>query len=157
MNLPSIYKNRIILSLLKIVTLKFTMYLLIILTYRMIHISGQWKLSNFQDPPTLLLHLRLKFFHPLELGRPISSEPLSRNDNQLKETWSKDDYYMVSGLSFRSALIFSVNSLILSGFPLTSFHLAETSLSAFSWLYTLVCAVVQKCHKMPFINNCSHF
>ena len=64
---------------------------------------------------------------------------------------------MVSGLSFRSALIFSVNSLILSGFPLTSFHLAETSLSAFSWLYTLVCAVVQKYHKMPFINNCSHF
>ena len=46
-------------------------------------------------------------------------------------------------------------SLILSA--LTSFHLAEASLSAFSWLYTLVCAVVQKDHKMPFIYNYSHF
>ena len=50
---------------------------------------------------------------------------------------------------------FSINSLILPGFPLTSFHLAEASLSAFSWLSTLVC--VKKYHKMSFIYNYSHF
>ena len=35
---------------------------------------------------------------------------------------------MLSGLSFRSAFVSSINSLILSGFPLTSFHLAEANL-----------------------------
>ena len=50
---------------------------------------------------------------------------------------------MLSGPSFRSAFVFSINSLILPGFPLTSFNLAEASLSAFSWLYILVCGVVQ--------------
>ena len=63
---------------------------------------------------------------------------------------------MLSSPSFRSAFIFSINSLILSGFPLTSFHLAEASLFAFSWLYTLVCAVVQKHNEMSFIHNYSH-
>ena len=58
---------------------------------------------------------------------------------------------MLSGPSFRSASVFNINSLILSGFPLTSFPLAEASLSAFSWLYILVCAVVQKYHEMSFI------
>ena len=64
---------------------------------------------------------------------------------------------MLSGPYFSSAFTFSINSLILSGFPLTSFHLAEASLSAFSWLYTLVCVVVQKYHEMYFIYNYSHF
>ena len=45
---------------------------------------------------------------------------------------------MLSGLSFMSAFAFSINSLILPGFPLTSFDLAEASLSTFLWLYTLV-------------------
>ena len=40
---------------------------------------------------------------------------------------------------------------------LTSFHLAEASLFAFSWLDTLVCAVVQKYLDMFFIYNNSHF
>ena len=60
---------------------------------------------------------------------------------------------MLSGPSFRSAFVFSINSL----FPLTSFHLVEPSLSAFSWLYTVVCAGVQKYHEMSFIYNYSHF
>ena len=64
---------------------------------------------------------------------------------------------MLSGYSFRVAFVFSINSLILSGFPLTSFHLAEVSLSAFSWLYYLVCADVQNYHDMTFIYNYSHF
>ena len=57
---------------------------------------------------------------------------------------------MLSGPSFRSAFVFSINSLILSGFPLVSFDFAEASLSAFSWLYTPVCAVVHK-YQMSFI------
>ena len=54
---------------------------------------------------------------------------------------------MLSGPSFRSVFVFSINSLILFGFPLTSFHLAEVSLSAFLWLCTLVCVVVQNITK----------
>ena len=64
---------------------------------------------------------------------------------------------MLSGPSFRSAFISNINSLILSGFSLTSFHLAEASLSAFSLRYTLVCAIGQKYHEMSFIYNYSHF
>ena len=62
---------------------------------------------------------------------------------------------MLSSTSFRSDFVFSINSLILFSFPLTSFHLAEASLYAFSWLYSLVCAVVQK-YEMSFIYNCLH-
>ena len=58
---------------------------------------------------------------------------------------------MLSGPSFRLAFVFSINSRILPGFPLTFFDLAEASISAFSWLYTLVCAGVQKYHEMCFI------
>ena len=68
-----------------------------------------------------------------------------------------DDYYQLPDPSLRPAFVFSINSLILSGFPLTSFHLAEASLSAFLSLYTLVCAAVQKYHEMSFIYNYSHF
>ena len=64
---------------------------------------------------------------------------------------------MLSSPSFRLTFVFSVNSLILSGFPLASCYLAEASLSTFLWLYTLVCVVVQKYHEMSFIYNYSHF
>ena len=50
---------------------------------------------------------------------------------------------MLSGPSFRSAFVFSINSLILSGFPLTSFHLAEASLSAFRG-FILLCVQLPK-------------
>ena len=64
---------------------------------------------------------------------------------------------MLSAPSFRSALVFSINSLTMSGFSFTSFHLDEASLPVFLWLYTLVGAVVQKHHEMYFIYNYSHF
>ena len=54
------------------------------------------------------------------------------------------------------SFVFSVNSLISSGFPLASFHLVEPSLSAFSWLYTLVCEFVQKYHEMSFLFIITH-
>ena len=38
-----------------------------------------------------------------------------------------------------------------------SIHFAEASLSAFSWLYALLCAVVQKYHEISFIYNYSHY
>ena len=60
---------------------------------------------------------------------------------------------MLSGPSFRWAFVLIINLLILSGFPLTSFHLTEASLSTFLWLYALVCAAVEKYHEMPFINH----
>ena len=62
-------------------------------------------------------------------------------------------YYILSGPSFRSSFVFSINSLLLPGFPLTSFNLAEATLSVFLWLYTLVCVVVQKYQQMSFIYN----
>ena len=37
------------------------------------------EIVQFSRPPTPLIHLHPKFFHPLHLGRPNSSEP---NDNQ---------------------------------------------------------------------------
>ena len=65
---------------------------------------------------------------------------------------------MSPGPSFRPAFVFGINSLILSGFPFTSLHLAEASLSGFSWIFTMVCAVVKKTrHEMSFIYNYSHF
>ena len=56
---------------------------------------------------------------------------------------------MLLSPSFSSAFVSSINSLILSDFPLASFHLAEASLPAFVWLYTLLCAVIQK-YQMSF-------
>ena len=64
---------------------------------------------------------------------------------------------MLTGPSLRSAFIFSINSLILPGFPLTSFHLAEASLSISLWLCTLVSAIAQKYYEMSFIYNYLHF
>ena len=63
---------------------------------------------------------------------------------------------MLSSPSFRSALLLSINSLILSGFSLTSFHLAEASLSAFSWLYSCVCSSPDMSRNVFFIYNHSH-
>ena len=46
---------------------------------------------------------------------------------------------MLLGPLLTSAFNFSINLLISSDFPLTSFQLAEASVFAFSWLYILVC------------------
>ena len=88
---------------------------------------------------------------------PPPSSPLQMITNELKEYIIQGWLLYVIRPSFRSVFVFSINSLILSGFPLTSFHLADTSLSAFSWLYTLAFAVVRKHHEMSLIYNYSHF
>ena len=41
------------------------------------------KIAQFSRPPNPLVHLHPKFFHPRDLGRQISNEPLpTTNDNQ---------------------------------------------------------------------------
>ena len=69
---------------------------------------------------------------------------------------------MLSGLSFRLAFAFSINSLIFSGFRLTFFAFiwsksrqswTEPALCTFSWHYILVCEVVQKYHEMLFLKK----
>ena len=70
----------------------------------------------------------------------FQTNPQSKNKIQ-----SKDDYYMLSGPSFRSAFVFSINPLILSGFHLTSFHLAEASLLYLLLHgFTLLCVQLSK-------------
>ena len=108
----------------------------------MIHIWRPWKLPNFQDhPPPLSIYVQISS-NPLTLDVQFQTNLPSPND---KQSWSP--IYMLSNPSFRSAFVFSINSLILPGFSLTSFNCAEASLSAFSWLYTLVCVVVKKFRK----------
>ena len=114
------------------------------------------KLSNFQDfPPPLSIYVQ-NSSTPLTFDVSFKrSPPPPFNDNQSnKRKQSKNDYYMLSGPSFRWAFVLSISSLILSGFPLTSFHLTEASLSTFLWLYVLVWAAVKKkYHEMSFICN----
>ena len=50
---------------------------------------------------------------------------------------------MLSGPSFRSVFVFSINPLIFSGFPLTSFCLAEVSL-----LYLLLRGFILLCVRL---------
>ena len=40
------------------------------------------KLAQFSRSPTHFVYLHPKFFHPLDLGRPISNGPPSPNDNE---------------------------------------------------------------------------
>ena len=106
-----------------------------------IRVKHKWrprKFSNFQDPPPPCPSTS-KILPPFDLGRPISNE-IPPSTNQWKENIIQGWIFMLSGPFFRSAFVFSINSLILSGFSLNSFHLTEGSLSAFSWFYTLVCS-----------------
>ena len=120
--------------------------------FGMMHIWCPWKLSNFQDPlPPLSINVQNSSI-PLTLDVQFQTNPPSSNDNQsIKRKHNPRMTIMLPGPSFRSAFVFSINSLILPGFPLTSFDLAEASLSAFLWLYTFVCAVAQKYYEMSFI------
>ena len=80
--------------------------------------------------------------NPLTLDVQFQTNLPSPNDNhQLKENIFKDQYYMLLGPSFRSVFVFSINSLMLSGFLLTCFHSAKVSLSAFFVvLHSCVCS-----------------
>ena len=116
----------------------------------MIHISRPWKLSKFQDlSPTLSFYV--------QNFPPLLTLNVQFQTNLLLKRKSKDDYYMLLGTSFRSFFVLSINSLILSGLPLTSLLLAEALMSDLLLLYTLACAVVQNYHEMSFIYHYSYF
>ena len=67
---------------------------------------------------------------------------------QLKATSSPELFKNIKNLFF--AFLFKRNDVLGQGW-------AETWLSAFSGLYILACAVVQKYHEISFIYNYSHF
>ena len=116
-----------------------------------------WYLKD--SPPLLSIYVQ-NSSTPLTLDVQFQptppSPPLQMINNQLKENITQGWLCMLSGPCSRSAFVFNINSLILSGFPLTYFHLAEAGLCTFSWLYALACVVVQKYHEMSFIYNHSH-
>ena len=98
-----------------------------------------------------LVHLRPKFLHPLDLGRAISNEfpppfPLQMITNQLKEFkeniiqgWRL--YVIRSFLQVNFRFQYQLINLVWFTFEFFSF--SWSLISASSWLYTIVCAVVQ--------------
>ena len=76
------------------------------------------KIVQYSRPPHPFVQLPPKFFHPLTLDVPFQTYlpflskwwPINQKEGQ------------------RSAFVFSINSLILPGFPLTSFNLVEANL-----------------------------
>ena len=84
----------------------------------MIHIWRPW-IVQFLRPHTPLSIYIQNSSTPLILDVQFQTNPYSPsyspNDNQsVKRKQFKEDYYMLSGPSFRSAVVFSINSLILS-------------------------------------------
>ena len=86
------------------------------------------KIVQFSRPSTLLSIYVQNYSTPLTLDVQFQTPPLPLQmiTNQLKENiiqgWL---LYMLSGPFFMSAFIYSISSLILSDFSLTSFHLVE--------------------------------
>ena len=122
----------------------------------MIHIWRPWKLSIFQDPPTPLVHLRLKFFYSLDLGRPISNEPPSPNDNhsiKRKHNPRMTIYVFRSFLQVAFRFQYQLVHLVWLSFDFFSLSWCLT-ICFFVALYSGVCSCV---HKMSFIYNYSHF
>ena len=104
------------------------------------------KIVQFSRSSTLLSIYVQNSSTPLTLDVKRTPPFPFPNDNQsIQIKKSKDDYHMLSGPSFRSAFVFIVNSLILSSFPLTSFHLFEASLICFS---VILCSCVCSCPKI---------
>ena len=113
------------------------------------------EIIQFSRPPTPLFIYVQKSPNPLTLDVQFQTETPSPNGNQSIQIKHNPRMTLICYQVLRSAFVFSINSLISSSFHLTFLHLAEASLSACSWLYTLVCEVVQKYHEMYFTYN--HF
>ena len=105
-----------------------------------------WYLKD--SPPLLSIYLQ-NSSTPLTLDVQFQptppSPPLQMITNQLKENITQGWLCMLSGPSSRSAFVFNINSLILSGFPLTYFHLAEAGLCTF---FVALCSCVCRCPKV---------
>ena len=99
-------------------------YVLVLLSEEMMRIRRPWKLSNFQNPPPPCPPTSKLISLPWPWTSNFKRTPaLQMITNKFKENISKDDYDILSCPSFRPTFVFSINSLILSGVPLTSFHL----------------------------------
>ena len=113
------------------------------------------EIIQFSKPPTLSFIYVKTSSNPLTLDIQFQTNPPSSSGNQSIQIKHNPRMTLICYQVLPSAFIFSINLLISSSFHLTFLHLAEASLSACSWLYTLVCEVVQKYHEMYFTYN--HF
>ena len=111
------------------------------------------EIIQFSRPPAPLSICVQKSSNSLTLDVQFQTKSPSPNGNQSIQIKHKTRMALICYQVLPSAFVFSINSLILSSFHLTFLHLAEASLSAFSWLYTLVCEVIQKYHEMYFTYN----
>ena len=108
------------------------------------------KVVQLSRPPIpLSIHVQ-NYTNPLTLGVQFQTNPppLQMITNQFQGNIIQGCLSYVIRSFLQVGFRFSINSLILSGFPLTSFYLAEASLSAFPWHYTLVCKLsknITKC------------
>ena len=110
------------------------------------------EIIQFSRPPTPLFIYVQKSSNPLTLDVQFQTKSPSPNGNQSIQIRHNPRMTLICYQVLPLAFFFSINSLISSSFHLTLLHLAEASLSAFSWL-TLVCEVAQKYYEMYFTYN----
>ena len=111
------------------------------------------EIIQFSRLPTPLFIYVQKSSNLLILDVQFQMKPPSPNENQSIQIKHNPRMTLICRQVLPSAFVFSINSLISSSFHLTFLHLAEASLSAFSWPYTLVGEAVQKYHEMYFTYN----
>ena len=122
------------------------------------------RLENFQElkfqAPCSFIYVQ-NSSTPLTLDVQLQANPpspppptpllLQMVTSQLKENIIQGWILHVIKSFLQVGFRFQYQTLTLSGFPSTSFHLAEASLSAISWLYALVCAVVNCVQLFTFL------
>ena len=111
------------------------------------------KVVLFSRSLTPLVHLCPKLFHPVDLACSISNElpTLWMITNQLKKNINPSMAIYVIRFFLQFGFCFQYQLINLVWLSFDFFHLAEASLSTFSGLYTLMCAIVQKYHKMSYL------
>ena len=112
------------------------------------------EIIQFSRPPTPLFIYVQKSSNLLILDVQFQTKAPSPNGNQSIQIKHNPRMTLICYQVLPSAFVFSINSLILSSFHIF-LHLAEVSLSTFSWPHTVVCKVVQKYHEMYCTYN--HF
>ena len=115
------------------------------------------KIFHFSRPPTPFVHLRPKFFHPFDLGRPISNDsPLQMITNQLKEKiiqgWLL--YVIRSFLQVGFRFQYQPINLVWLSFDFFSFSWSLT-ISFFVVLWSCVCKY-PKMSRDKYIFICIH-
>ena len=122
------------------------------------HITSM-KIIQFPKPSTPLLHLRPKFFYPLDLGRPLSNETPSSFlmiTNQLKENIIQGWLLHVirSFLQFGFRFQYQLINFVWLSFGFFSFSWSLTTCFCLA-LYSFVCSNPKVSN--VFFYNFSHF